>query len=118
MIIVDTAPLVAAALVNDENHLRCTEVFEQMHRRREDLAVPCHVVLETCYMLAREGGSTAAARFLRSLNGRDFTQLDLDYQDILRAAELLDTYADLRLDAAALQSCHLLSATMSTQLSP
>lgn len=100
MIIVDTAPLVAAAFVNDQNYQRCTEVFERMHRDRQHLVIPCYVVAETCYMLAREAGNRVAAEFLRSVNGRKFSQVDLDYQDTLRAAELLDTYADLGLDVA------------------
>jgi len=100
MIIVDTAPLVAAAIQNDQDHDRCAEVFERMHRERQHLVVPCYVVAETCYMLARDGGNRPAAQFLRSLDGRTFRQIDLDYQDTLRAAELLETYADLGLDAA------------------
>src|SRR5208282_6410420 len=95
MIIVDTAPLVAAAIQNDQDHDRCAEVFERMHRERQHLVVPCYVVAETCYMLARDGGNRPAAQFLRSLDGRTFRQIDLDYQDTLRAAELLETYADL-----------------------
>ena len=100
MIIVDTAPLVAAAIENDSNHDRCAAVFERLHRERQDLAIPCYVVNETCFMLAREGDNRSAAEFLRSLDGRTFRQIDLDYQDTLRTAELLETYADLRLDAA------------------
>lgn len=100
MVIVDTAPLVAAAFVNDQDHQRCIDVFEQMHRNHEPLVVPCYVAAETCYMLARDGGNTAAAGFLRSLDGRAFRQIDLDYRDIQRTAELLDRYADLGLDAA------------------
>jgi uncharacterized protein len=100
MIIVDTAPLVAAAIANDQDHDRCVEVFNRMHRERQTLVVPCFVVAETCYMIQRDGGNRTVAQFMRSLVGGIFQQIDLDDQDTMRAAHLIEQYEDLQLDAA------------------
>jgi predicted nucleic acid-binding protein len=70
MIIVDTAPLVVAALENGSGHDECVDAFGRLHRERADLVVPCYVVNETCYMLAREGGNAASPAFMRSLGGQ------------------------------------------------
>src|SRR5437667_7489536 len=83
MIIVDTAPLVAAAISNDQDHDRCVEVFNRMHRERQTLVVPCFVVAETCYMIQRSGGNRTVALFMRSLVGGIFQQIDLDDQDTM-----------------------------------
>jgi predicted nucleic acid-binding protein len=99
MIIVDTAPLVAAAIENDSRHDECVNAFGRLHGERADLAVPCYVVNETCYLLAREGGNAASAAFMRSLGGQ-FRQIHTEPQDDARVADLLATYADLQLDLA------------------
>lgn len=100
MVIVDTAPLVAAALINDDKHDACIEVFNRLHSDKQVLAVSPFVAAETCYMLKREGGSRTAAQFLRSLTDGTFLRIDLIDQDIVRAAELMEQYEDLGLDAA------------------
>jgi hypothetical protein len=100
MVIVDTGPLVAAAIINDDSHDSCIEVFNRMHTENQILLVPCFVAAETCYMLKREGGGRAAAQFLRSLTDGTFLHIDLEGRDIARAAELMETYEDLGLDAA------------------
>ena len=89
-----------AAIANDQDHDRCVEVFSRMHRERETLVVPCFVVAETCHMIQRDGGNRPVAQFMRSLVGGIFRQIDLDDQDMMRAAHLLEQYADLGLDAA------------------
>lgn len=100
MIIVDTAPLVAAAITNDDNHDACVEVFNRMFSENQTLVVSPFVAAETCYMLKRDGDSSIAAEFLRSLTDGTFSRVDLDAQDILRAADLMEQYRDLSLDAA------------------
>jgi uncharacterized protein len=101
MIVVDTSPLVAAAISNDADHERCVEVFNQVQQSGRSLLVPSFVAHEACFMLNRDGGAQAAAGFLRSLGaGVAFRLVDLDGGDMRRIAELLTTYEDLGLDAA------------------
>jgi len=55
------------------------------------------VIAEVCYLLAREVGTRAEASFLRSFSTGFLTPLDLEPADLERAAELVETYADLPL---------------------
>lgn len=99
MILVDTGPLVAAALSRDVNHVRCTELFTALHLNGEVLLVPALVVTEVCYLLEREAGPRVEAGFLESIAEGDFTVVDLEPVDYARAGELVVQYADLPLGA-------------------
>ena len=99
MILVDTGPLVAAALSEDANHVPCTELFTSIHLARESMLVPAPVVTEVCYLLEREAGPRVEADFLSSLAAEDFTVVDLELVDYARASGLVRTYADLPLGA-------------------
>jgi predicted nucleic acid-binding protein len=46
VILVDTGPLVAAALHGDTNHVRCVEFFTSAHLNAEPLLVPSLVITE------------------------------------------------------------------------
>ena len=95
--IVDTGPLVAAALAGDTNHMRCVELFTALHLNGEPLMVPSLVVTEVCYMLCREAGPRIETDFVSSLVAGDFVLVDVGLTDLDRAAELMTKYADLPL---------------------
>ncbi len=97
MILVDTGPLVAAALAGDTNHVRCVELFTSLHLNAEQLLVPSFVVTEVCFLLEREGGPRLEAQFVRSLAAGDFTLVEASAAALDRAADLITTYADLPL---------------------
>lgn len=94
MIVVDTGPLVAAADADDHDHDRCVAMFAAARR---PWLVPQLVVAEVCYLLEREHGSRAEAAFLRSFGRRELTLVPLTVADTDRMAELVETYASLRL---------------------
>ncbi|TCN35288.1 hypothetical protein EV644_11681 [Kribbella orskensis] len=97
MIVVDTGPLVAAALSGDTNHNRCVELFTSLHLNAEQLIVPAFVVTEVCFLLEREGGPKLEAGFVRSLAVGDFVVAQADAAALDRIAELISKYADLPL---------------------
>jgi uncharacterized protein len=99
VILVDTGPLVAAALDGDSNHNRCVELFTALHLNSEPLVVPSFVVTEVCYLLAREAGPRLEAEFVRSLAAGDFVLAEPNQADLRRMADLMVTYADLPLGA-------------------
>jgi uncharacterized protein len=66
-VIVDTGPIVAAALTRDVHHRASVDLFTAAHLADEPLLVPAPVVTEVCYLLAREAGQRAEAAFLTSL---------------------------------------------------
>jgi predicted nucleic acid-binding protein len=100
VIVVDSGPLVAAALAKDVNHRRCVELFASLRLNNERLVVPPFVVTEVCYLLAREGGSKPEAAFVRSLASGDFTVAPVTDAGLERTADLIEQYADLPLGVA------------------
>jgi predicted nucleic acid-binding protein len=97
--LVDTGPIVAAALSREVHHRACVDLFTSAHLAGERLLVPSPVVTEVCYMLAREAGARGEAAFLTSLADGDLDVVELDHSDWRRTAELVTTYADLPLGA-------------------
>lgn len=100
MIIVDTGPLVAAAIATDRHHVACVELFDQMYAENRELLIPAPVPTEVAYMLHRYGGSKIESAFLRSLRDGVFTVVPLTTSDWNRMADLVDIYSDLPLGAA------------------
>lgn len=100
MIVVDTGPLVAAALSNDDHHHECVELFTSAHLAGTKLLVPPPIITEVCYLLEREAGSHVEADFLRSMGDEDFSLVELTLEDLHRMADLVDIYDDLPLGGA------------------
>lgn len=97
MILVDTGPLVAAADADEARHEVCAEALD---RAEPPLLVSGPVIAEVCYMLVRAGGPGSEAPFLRSFAEGFLTLVHLEPEDLLRAADLVEQYADLPLDGA------------------
>lgn len=97
--IVDTGILVAAALPAEPEHRRAAGVLRAALGPR---LVPAPVIVETLFLIQRAQGSRVAAQWLRRfLAARPaMAVVDPDARDLERAAELLDEYADARLDFA------------------
>ena len=64
MIVCDTGPIVAAALVDDAHHHKCVELFTGLHLAGRPILVPGTVVAEVGYLLARNAGPRVEALFL------------------------------------------------------
>ncbi len=94
MIVVDSGPLYAAADLRDAHNDACVAFFETAPG---PLLVPASVVIETGYLIEKWLGPRAESRFLTALAGDDYRVENLTTPDILRMAELVDTYADLPL---------------------
>jgi uncharacterized protein len=78
VIVCDTGPLVAAALVNDDHHHGCVELFTDLHLARRPLLAPATVVAEVGYPLGRDASVIAVAERLdvtevATLDRRHFT---------------------------------------------
>jgi uncharacterized protein len=97
VIVCDTGPIVAAALHDDDRHHECVELFTGLHLAGRRLLVPGTVVAEVGYLLARNAGARVESLFLQALADGDFQPVDLQSGDYRRAAELVNSYADLPL---------------------
>jgi uncharacterized protein len=94
MILVDTGPLVAAANRNDTHHRASAQALAAAPPPR---LVPGMVIAEVAYLLARDAGSLVEARFLRSFKTGFLAIVSPTADDLTRAAELVEQYADLPL---------------------
>jgi|ERR1700691_4036822 uncharacterized protein len=94
MILVDTGPLVAAANRNDTHHRASVQALAAASPPR---LVPGMVIAEVAYLLARDAGSLVEARFLRSFKTGFLALVSPTADDLSRAAELVEQYADLPL---------------------
>ncbi|WP_462288098.1 type II toxin-antitoxin system VapC family toxin [Nostocoides sp.] len=86
--LIDTGPLVAAALTGDRHHRESIDLFTAANLAGEPLLVPAPVVSEVGYLIEREAGPRAEAAFAQSLAEEQFEVIDLLPTDWSRVAEL------------------------------
>ena len=97
MILCDTGPLVAVFNAVDSDHVRCAEFLRGNWSR---LVVPSLAVTEICHLLAdpqRRGRPGLAAEFCAAIAEDELRVIEATPYDYRRMAELLATYASLRL---------------------
>ena len=94
MILVDTGPLVAAGNRADEYHAKCVRALATAEPPR---LVPATVVAETGYLVERAARPAVEAEFLRLFFTGYLRLADLTADDLRRAAELVEQYADFPL---------------------
>ena len=98
MILIDTGPVVAAAVTSEVDHHACVELFTGLYLAQRRLMLPTTVQSEIGHLLGRDLGTHAEARFLRSIAAGDFQIVNLVPEDIDRMAELVEQYDDASLD--------------------
>ncbi len=92
--VADTSFVVALGNKADKWHPACNRV-----KQGEDMiALPQSVLAEVGYMFNRELGNRAMASFLRGLNETRYRVIPLEAEDLIRTADILDQYADSRVD--------------------
>jgi len=92
--IADTSFVVALGNQADQRHQECVAIY----RQAEVIYLPQTVLAEVGYLLGSKLGNRAFAGFLRSIPEMKYRILALEGQDFLRTAELLEQYADTRVD--------------------
>ena len=98
MILIDTGPIVAAAVTSEIDHHACVELFTGLHLARRRLMLPTTVLSEVGHLLGRDLGPHGEARFLRAISEGEFELVDIETEDIDRMAELVEQHADSGLD--------------------
>ena len=94
-VLVDTSFLVALANRKDKFHQACYAVAQTT---RERLVVPLTVLPEAAYLIDRYLGHPAMCEFARQMSHPAWTIEAPEQADLVRSAELLEQYGDLRLD--------------------
>ena len=92
--LLDTGFLPAVIDADDNLHSACTAALEA----EPAPLLPDVVLPELAYLILRELGYRALATFLRSVAAGELVQVKSIAQDLTRAAELLEKYADSRVD--------------------
>ena len=107
MLVVDTGPLVATADTSDKDHAACRALLEG---DEGPLVTTAMVIAEAAYLIDRQLGPRAEASLYDSVLSGQLEVASLDREDWQRIAELVTTYADLRLggtDASVIQVSEL-----------
>src|SRR5947209_539682 len=92
--LLDTGFLLAVIDAGDDLHESCAAALQA-----ESAPLPPHVVLpELAYLLLRELGYAALTTFLRSVAAGELSLVQTTAEDLERAAEVLEKYADSRVD--------------------
>ena len=97
MLICDTAPLVAAADTADPMHQRCLALL-QTHPG--PLVTTALVIAEAGWLIRRQLNIAAEAVFYTAITQGQLHVENLTIADWARITDLLDTYTNIRLDAA------------------
>ncbi|MEZ4663509.1 MAG: PIN domain-containing protein [Caldilineaceae bacterium] len=93
--ILDTSFLLAMSNTQDRNHSRVLEVAKSI---AEPLVLPVTVLPEVSYLIGSRLGHTAMRQFLKRLVTSNVTIEMITVVDLERTTEILEAYADSRLD--------------------
>jgi predicted nucleic acid-binding protein len=94
VLIVDTGVLLAAADNADADHDACARLLED---ETGPLVTTALVIAETAYLIGRQLGARAEARFFRAIADGDVHVESLTAADDHRIADLVERYTDLPL---------------------
>jgi predicted nucleic acid-binding protein len=94
VLIIDTGVLVAAADDADADHQTCAELLED---EPGPLVTTPLVIAETAYLIGRQLGPDAEARFFRAIANGEIRVDELTDEELDRVADLIERYRDLPL---------------------
>ena len=92
--VADTGFVVALLNRSDAMHSIVTTIYIQ----QKQILLPQTVLAELAYLVGRNAGVATVVAFLQGLSASRFRLVALTDQDIIRVAEILDEYADSRID--------------------
>lgn len=93
-VVADTGALYALMDRSDAWHARVVAWWEQ---NRHPVIVPVSVLPEVAYLLQTRIGAAAELAFIRAVSAGEFTVEPIESDDIERAAEVMEAYADFPL---------------------
>ncbi len=92
--VADTGFVVALLNRSDAMHSIVATVYIQ----QKQILLPQTVLAELAYLVGRNAGIATVVVFLQGLSASRFSLVALTEQDVIRVAEILDEYADSRID--------------------
>ena len=94
IVVADTGFVVALMNRSDAAHEAAATVYSRQGR----VLLPQTVLAEVAYLVGREAGAGTVVAFLRGLPASRFRLVALTDSDVERVADILDRYADSRID--------------------
>lgn len=92
--VADTSFVVALLNQTDNKHSNVVPIYTQ----QSSILLPQTVLAEVAYLVGRDAGIQTVVAFLRGLSVSRFRLIALTEVDVDRAAEILQVYADSRID--------------------
>ncbi|MEA5513461.1 type II toxin-antitoxin system VapC family toxin [Nodularia sp. UHCC 0506] len=92
--VADTGFVVALLNRSDTMHNIVTKIYIQ----QTEILLPQTVLAEIAYLVGKNAGVKTVVAFLQGLSASRFTLVALTDKDIMRVGEILNEYADSRID--------------------
>jgi predicted nucleic acid-binding protein len=92
--VADTGFVVALLNRSDTMHSSVTTVYT----KQKQILLPQTVLAEVAYLVGRNADLATVVAFLKGLSASRFALIALIDKDVMRVAEILDEYADSRID--------------------
>ena len=93
-VLADTGFVVALCNRNDKRHIDVQEIYLQY----DQILLPQIVLVEVAYLVGRDSGIPTVVNFLRGLPASRFTLTEAADIEIARTAQILEQYADSKVD--------------------
>lgn len=97
-LLIDSGFLYAVLNRNDTRHVKVTETLESLRGR--DIVLPSPVIVETAYLLLSKLNHREMRAFLKVVDSGSFKLECVQKSDLKRIREILEMYADSKLDFA------------------
>jgi uncharacterized protein len=93
-VLADSGFIVALVNRSDQRHAEVVPIYQQYAQ----ILLPQMVLVEVAYLIGRDAGISTVVKFLQGLPASRFEVLEASAQDLERTAQILEKYADSKVD--------------------
>ena len=93
-VLADSGFIVALANRADQRHTDVVPIYQQYAQ----ILLPQMVLVEVAYLVGRDAGISTVVKFLKGLPASRFEVIEASAQDLERTAQILEQYADSKVD--------------------